>query len=159
MYIGSRVQYDSPESATSLKGQHNGARTMKTIKQAAANLEAAIEIIAWQEERITKLEQTIAALATASQQAASPSQSAAKGMKERDYGPASQRKMTTLMALRILVGPYSRKSVRWIADYCGLSRGQVYSLKGGYTMKTAWKAAEKIKARRLERATAAVQQG
>lgn len=128
---------------------------MKTIKQAELNINAALDIIAWQEKRISSLESTINAM-----KAASVTQPTAKpnGMKERDYGPSSQRKMTTLMALRILIGPYRAKSVRWIADHCGLSRGQVYSLKGGYTMKPAWKAAEKIKARRVERMTATIQQ-
>lgn len=73
------------------------------------------------------------------------------GNKERDYGPASEKQMTERMALRILVGRYRTWSVRKIADECGLSRGQVYSLKGGYTFKTAHKTADRILERRAQR--------
>lgn len=67
---------------------------------------------------------------------------------ERDYGPDSERKMDTMTALRILIGHWSNLTVRECADQHGLSRGQIYSLKGGYTMKPAHKIADAIRARR-----------
>jgi len=70
---------------------------------------------------------------------------------ERDYGPDSTRKMDTMAALRILVGRWSGETVRAIADNHGFSRGQVYSLKGEYTMKEAHKTANAIRARRAAR--------
>lgn len=70
---------------------------------------------------------------------------------ERDYGPDSTRAMDDRGALRILIGRYRDWSVRKIADECGYSRGQIYSLKGRYTMKSAWKTADAITASRLER--------
>jgi len=75
-----------------------------------------------------------------------------RGAKERDYGPKSQRAMDERMALRILVGRYRDWSVRKIADECGLSRGQVYSLKGGYTFTDVHRTADKIRERRAQRA-------
>ncbi len=77
------------------------------------------------------------------------SKKAKKG--ERDYGPDSTKAMDERTALRILVGPYRDWTVKRIANDLGLSRGQVYSLRGEYTMKTVWKTARAIKLRRLER--------
>lgn len=74
---------------------------------------------------------------------------------DRDYGPDSERAMDERMALRILVGRYRDWTVRKIADEAGLSRGQIYSLRGRYTFKAAWKTAEAITAKREERAAIA----
>jgi len=55
--------------------------------------------------------------------------------KERDYGPKSQRKMTRLDAWEIMYGDRCNQKARQIADETGLSRGQVYSVQGGYTFR------------------------
>jgi len=57
------------------------------------------------------------------------------GRKERDYGPASTRKATRLDAWQIMFGDWSNMKARAIADATGLSRGQVYSILGGYTFR------------------------
>lgn len=56
-----------------------------------------------------------------------------RGKGVRDYGPDSQRKMDELMAWRILFGDLLGAKVKDIADDNGLSRGQVYSVREGYT--------------------------
>lgn len=60
-----------------------------------------------------------------------PTQTKGKGV--RDYGPDSQRKMDDLMAWRIMFGDLIGTPVKNIAETYGLSRGQVYSVRGGYT--------------------------
>jgi len=102
------------------------------------------------EQRVNELFDCVVAL-TEHIQAMSTSAPAAKARGERDYGPKSKVDMTERMALRILIGRYRNTSVRAIADTCGLSRGQVYSLRGRYTMKTVWKTADAINLRRAER--------
>lgn len=57
------------------------------------------------------------------------------GRKPRDYGPASTRKATRLDAWDILFGIHKDSKARAIADATGLSRGQVYSIQGGYTFR------------------------
>ena len=54
----------------------------------------------------------------------------------RDYGPNSKRKMTDLDAYNIRFGDHKDLTVNEICDKEGLSRGQVYSVKGMYTFKT-----------------------
>lgn len=111
-------------------------------------------------QRIDELESHVVALTVhiqAMQQRldeleAKPTAPAPKARGERDYGPDSQRQMDERGALRILIGRYRTWSVRKIADECGYSRGQIYSLKGEYTMKTAWKTARAIEARRAAKA-------
>ena len=71
--------------------------------------------------------------------------------KARDYGPDSTRAMDDHLALQILVGKYRNETVRNIAKKTGLSHGQIYSLRGEYTMKAAWKTARAIIAKREER--------
>lgn len=51
----------------------------------------------------------------------------------RNYGPESQRKMTDEDAWRIMYGDMKSMKVKDIADKLGLSRGQVYSVRGNYT--------------------------
>ena len=103
--------------------------------------------------RIAQLEAAVDALSAHVQelQAQLAGTSARSTAKTRDYGPESERAMDDRMALRILVGRYRTWTVRKIADTCGLSRGQVYSLRGGYTFKTAHKLAREIEARRAAR--------
>ena len=57
------------------------------------------------------------------------------GRKPRDYGPSSTRKATRLDAWEIIFGDHSSHKARQIADELGLSRGQVYSIQGGYTFR------------------------
>ncbi len=51
----------------------------------------------------------------------------------RDYGPASTRKMDDEIAWRIMFGDLKAMSVKDISNTYGLSRGQVYSVRGYYT--------------------------
>ena len=57
------------------------------------------------------------------------------GRKPRDYGPNSTRKATRFDAWEILFGDRANQKARQIADETGLSRGQVYSIQGGYTFR------------------------
>ena len=59
-----------------------------------------------------------------------------KGDGVRDYGPRSEHKMTETDAIRILNGDLKDVSVNDICRDFGFSRGQVYSLRGGYTFKS-----------------------
>lgn len=51
----------------------------------------------------------------------------------RNYGPSSQKQMTEQLAWRILFGDLKSMKVKEIAESEGLSRGQVYSVRGSYT--------------------------
>lgn len=51
----------------------------------------------------------------------------------RNYGPSSQTQMTEQLAWRILFGDLKSMKVKEIAESEGLSRGQVYSVRGSYT--------------------------
>ena len=51
----------------------------------------------------------------------------------RDYGPKAEVAMTDEMAWRIRYGDLVGAKVKDIADENGLSRGQVYSVRGMYT--------------------------
>jgi hypothetical protein len=53
----------------------------------------------------------------------------------RDYGPASTTKLTDPMAWRICFGDLKDETTQAIADKYGLSFGQIYSCRGGYTKK------------------------
>ena len=50
-------------------------------------------------------------------------------------GPKSSREMTEADAKRILVGDMSKISHKVAAEKLGLSYGQIYSCRGGYTFK------------------------
>ena len=52
---------------------------------------------------------------------------------QRNYGPKSETSMTNEIAWRIMFGDRTKAKVKDIADEFGLSRGQVYSVRGGYT--------------------------
>lgn len=58
-----------------------------------------------------------------------------EGPKTRNYGPASQRKAERRDAWDILYGDHKGKKVNQIAVETGLSRGQIYSIRGGYTFR------------------------
>ena len=55
--------------------------------------------------------------------------------KPRNYGPKSTRKMERLDAWRIMFGDLIDVSVKDVANDLGLSKGQVYSVKGNYTFR------------------------
>jgi len=57
----------------------------------------------------------------------------------RDRGPASERQMTEEDARAILLGEDSGLSHKAAAEKLGLSYGQVYSARNGFTFKTVYK--------------------
>lgn len=87
---------------------------IKTIKDAAARIEAL-------EEALTQAMLSIQEL------------KAAPVRGKRDYGPKAENAMTDQMAWRIRYGDLVGAKVKDIANDNGLSRGQVYSVRGNYT--------------------------
>ena len=73
--------------------------------------------------RVEALETQVIALTTAQHNAP----------RGRNYGPKSETPMTDLMAWRIKYGDLKGVPVKTIADENGLSRGQIYSVRGNYT--------------------------
>lgn len=63
----------------------------------------------------------------------------AKLLKTRDRGPDSQREMTEDDARRILLGDLSDKAHKAAAEELGLSYGQIYSARKGFTFKGIYK--------------------
>lgn len=59
--------------------------------------------------------------------------------KERDRGPESQREMVEDDARRILLGDMKDKAHKAAAEELGLSYGQVYSARKGFTFKGVYK--------------------
>ena len=57
----------------------------------------------------------------------------------RDRGPASERQMTDDDARLILLGDHAGLSHKAAAEALGLSYGQVYSARNGFTFKTVYK--------------------
>ena len=65
----------------------------------------------------------------------------------RDRGPTSTREMTEDDARKIMIGEFKTLSHKECATNLGLSYGQVYSARGGYTFKEIYsemKALEKL---------------
>lgn len=62
-----------------------------------------------------------------------------KATKARDRGPDSQREMTEDDARRILLGDLSDKAHKAAAEELGLSYGQIYSARKGFTFKGIYK--------------------
>lgn len=62
-----------------------------------------------------------------------------KGSKGRDRGPDSTREMTEDDARRILLGDLASKSHKDAATELGLSYGQIYSARKGFTFKGVYK--------------------
>lgn len=62
----------------------------------------------------------------------------------RDRGPKSERTMTDDDARRVIFGDLKDVSYKAAADELGLSYGQVYSARKGYTFKPIHKEAEKL---------------
>lgn len=86
------------------------------------NMKELIEAVAALQDRITKLEATVAELS-----------------KPRDRGPKSEREMTDKDAFRVKFGDLKDKSHKDAAAETGLSYGQVFSCRGGYTFKKVTK--------------------
>jgi len=61
----------------------------------------------------------------------------------RDRGPKSERKMTDEDARRVILGDLKDKGTKQAAEELGLSYGQIYSARNGYTFKQILKEAEK----------------
>lgn len=61
----------------------------------------------------------------------------------RDRGPSSTRKMTEEDARRIMIGDLKKESHKKAAEVLGLSYGQIYSARGGYTFKEIFDEANK----------------
>jgi hypothetical protein len=61
----------------------------------------------------------------------------------RDRGPKSERTMTDEDARRVIFGDLKEVSYKAAADALGLSYGQVYSARKGYTFKPIHKEAKK----------------
>jgi len=57
----------------------------------------------------------------------------------RDRGPTSTREMTEADARAIMLGEHKDSSHKKAAEALGLSYGQVYSARGGYTFKGVYK--------------------
>lgn len=64
---------------------------------------------------------------------------ATKAPKARDRGPDSQREMTEDDARRVLLGDMKDKSHKDAAKELGLSYGQIYSSRKGFTFKGVFK--------------------
>lgn len=62
-----------------------------------------------------------------------------KQPKARDRGPDSQREMTEDDATRILLGDLKDMSHKAAAEALGLSYGQIYSSRKGFTFKGVYK--------------------
>lgn len=56
----------------------------------------------------------------------------------RDRGPSSTREMTEDDARKVMIGEMSKKSHKECATELGLSYGQIYSARGGYTFKAIY---------------------
>jgi len=63
---------------------------------------------------------------------------------KRDRGPASQREMTETDAIRVISGDLRDAKHGKAAEVLGLSYGQVYSARKGFTFKTAHQAVQKV---------------
>lgn len=63
----------------------------------------------------------------------------------RNRGPESTREMTKEDAERIMLGDLKDKKHNECATLLGLSYGQVYSARGGYTFKEVYKKASELK--------------
>lgn len=78
-------------------------------------MEELIKTVAELQQRVTTLEQALES--------------------KRDRGPASEREMTEADAFRVKFGDMKGLKPKEAAEKLGLSYGQVYSCRGGYTFK------------------------
>lgn len=65
-----------------------------------------------------------------------------KNVKVRDRGPNSTRTMTEEDARKIMLGDLKELSHKKAAEELGLSYGQVYSARNGFTFKVVYKEAQ-----------------
>ena len=107
--------------------------TMNTTTQEVSTLSDAITLLGEGKHTIATLAIKMDELIAKVNELSSKPQ--ARGTKARDYGPTSTNAMTRLMAWRIMFGDLKADTARKISDAHGLSRGQVYSVKGGYTFR------------------------
>ena len=68
-----------------------------------------------------------------------------KANTKRDRGPDSTRTMTESDAKRIMLGDLKDASHTKAAEALGLSYGQIYSARKGFTFKAIYKESEKLK--------------
>lgn len=94
--------------------QNQKVTIMKTVKEAAVKIEEL-------EARIATLESKL------------------ENVKVRDRGPASTRTMTEDDAKKIMLGELKDASHKEAAEKLGLSYGQVYSARNGFTFKNIYK--------------------
>jgi hypothetical protein len=62
-----------------------------------------------------------------------------KSNAKRDRGPQSTKEMTEIDAREVLMGKFANLTHGKAAEALGLSYGQVYSARGGFTFKAVWK--------------------
>lgn len=62
-----------------------------------------------------------------------------KNVKVRDRGPASTRTMSEDDARKVMLGELAETSHKEAASQLGLSYGQVYSARNGFTFKSVYK--------------------
>jgi hypothetical protein len=123
--IKSSIEHNSiiPASLGGTPRRHT--MSTQTQKHTIASLEA----------RITALESQIITLMTAPPKAAGT----------RDRGPTSTREMTEADARACMIGEHVGLSHKDAAATLGLSYGQIYSARGGYTFKGIYAEAEAIR--------------
>jgi F420-dependent methylenetetrahydromethanopterin dehydrogenase len=97
---------------------------------------AAKHTIATLEARITALETQVISLMTAPPKASTGA---------RDRGPTSTREMLEADARACMIGEHKGLSHKDAAKILGLSYGQIYSARGGYTFKGVYAEAEAIR--------------
>lgn len=98
----------------------NTKELTEVVEQLQAQVGTNLELIVAMKAEIHELSAEVAELKSAPQS-------------RRNYGPPSQGKMSNEQAWRIMYGDMTGVPVKDIASRFGLSRGQVYSVRGGYT--------------------------
>lgn len=115
-----------------LKMENNNSVKSDEINSEIAEIIKNVELIKLDENAklkdvIAKLNEVIEVLNTT------------KSSKVRDRGPESQREMVEDDARRILLGDMKDKSHKDAAKELGLSYGQIYSARKGFTFKSVYK--------------------
>jgi len=98
-----------------------------TMKSLTVKVDALENMIKGFEERVKVLEEKL------------------EGASLRDRGPSSTRKMTDEDARRIIITDLKDVGHKKAAEALGLSYGQIYSARGGYTFKNIHEELAKIK--------------
>jgi hypothetical protein len=114
--------------------------TKKSLETRVAELELALDNLNLTAmNKLQELQETIDAMKTTSP--------------GRDRGPKSDREMTEDDARKVMIGEFKDLTHKAAAEKLGLSYGQIYSARGGYTFKKVYKEMEDLKkspARRQE---------